>query len=76
MSKNEIALMVSLAQTSLRVAEAEKWSKTDITVLLSNLALKAAQQLYALDAAFLPPAEHVQNSDIIPAGKVDTQPRQ
>lgn len=31
---------------------------------------------YALDAAIQPPAEHVQNSDIIPAGEVDTQPRQ
>ncbi len=30
----------------------------------------------ALDAAIQPPAEHVQNSDIIPAGEVDTQPRQ
>jgi len=30
----------------------------------------------ALDAAIQPPAEHVQNSDIIPAGEVDIQPRQ
>lgn len=30
----------------------------------------------ALDAANAAPAEPVQNSDIIPAGEVDTQPRQ
>ena len=41
-----------------------------------NLCRKHAQQLYALDAAFLPPAERVQISDIIPAGEVDSQPSQ
>lgn len=41
-----------------------------------NLCRKHAQQLYALDAAIQPPAERVQNSDIIPAGKSGSQPRQ
>ena len=41
-----------------------------------HLCRKHAQQLYALDAAYLPPAERVQISDIIPAGQVDSQPRQ
>lgn len=41
-----------------------------------HLCRKHAQQLYALDAAFLPPAEHVQIFDIQPAGKPGFQPRQ
>lgn len=31
---------------------------------------------YALDAALVAPAEKLSNSVIVPAGKVDTQPRQ
>lgn len=37
---------------------------------------KTAQHRLHMDAAIQPPAEHNQNSDIIPAGKVDSQPRQ
>jgi len=36
----------------------------------------AAQQLYALDAALVAPAEHNTNSVIVPAGEVGSQPRQ
>ena len=30
----------------------------------------------ALDGAYAPPVEHFSNSDIVPAGEVDSQPRQ
>lgn len=36
----------------------------------------AAQQKYALDAASAAPVEHDTNSEIVPAGEVDSQPRQ
>lgn len=52
MKENEIALMVNLAQVSLSVAENEKWSATDVTRMLANLALKAALHLRAVDGLY------------------------
>lgn len=43
---------------------------------LGWLECKAAQQKYALDAANAAPVEADSKSDIIPAGEVDSQPRQ
>jgi hypothetical protein len=51
-----------------------KWRPWN-TVLLPREFIRHLTPL-ALDAAIQPPAEHVQNSDIVPAVKVDTQPRQ
>ena len=47
--------------------------KDDVAEVI--LWLASFQQGLHMDAAIVPPAEHVQNSDIVPAGEVDSQPR-
>lgn len=48
--------------------------KDDVAEVI--LWLASFQQGLHMDAAIVPPAEHVQNSDIVPAGEVGSQPRQ
>ena len=43
--------------------------------IIRKLVMPANNRLH-MDAAIVPPAEHFQNSVIVPAGEVDTHPRQ
>ena len=59
-----------------------KWSmqtnRLDIVSIAKQAFLAgfvAAQQGLHTDAAIVPPAEHIQNSDIVPAVESDSQPR-